>query len=226
MSFPCLSFTWELVAPGGYEAVDCGPGLVAVDGERPVNWRDGGLELWKRAWDLVRGSRDRQNAQVISTLDLRLDESTGDEWTFAEWFARWDSGPRAVIIDRLGLNRAGFGPKSVCSPGRATVKRPSIALEALERHGLGVVVFPSALLITTASEVPGFHEQKRLSGAVAEALHWGADRGDRFQTLPRWKRAKIVTQGGRAWGRPKRRADQASGRMVRQAIHGAKLAWK
>ena len=34
VSFPCLSFTWDLVAPSGYEAVDCGPGLVAVDGER------------------------------------------------------------------------------------------------------------------------------------------------------------------------------------------------
>ena len=31
VSFPCLSFTWELVAPGGYEAVDCGPGLVAAE---------------------------------------------------------------------------------------------------------------------------------------------------------------------------------------------------
>ncbi len=199
VSFPSLSFTWELVAPSRFQAVDCGPGLVAVDGERAVSWRTGGVELWKRAWDLLRGQPSHQYDEVISSLDLRLDESTGDELTFAEWFARWDSGPRAVIVDRLSLSRAGLGPKSVCSPSRPTAKRRSISLETLEQHGLGMAVLPSALVITTANEVSGFDEQKRYRGMVAEALLWGADRGDRFQSLPRWRgesSPRAATLGG------------------------------
>ena len=47
--------------------------------------------------------------ELMRSLDERLDESAGDELTFAEWFARWDSGPRAVIIDRLSLYRAWVG---------------------------------------------------------------------------------------------------------------------
>ena len=50
-----------------------------------------------------------------------------------------------------------------------------------------MVVLPSALVITTANDLPGFDEQNRYSTAVAEALLWGADRGDRFQSLPRWR---------------------------------------
>ncbi len=188
VSFPCLSFTWELLAPSEYEAVDCGPGLVAVDGERSTDWLSGGTELWNRAWNLVRGDRSRQERdQVISSLDQRLEESTGEEQTFAEWFSRWDRGPRAMIVDRVALSRAGFGPKSVCRPSRPTAKQPSISLETLEQQGLGVVLFPSAIVLTTASEASGLDEQERFGGAVAEALLWGADRGDRFQTVPRWR---------------------------------------
>ena len=73
VSFPCLSFTWELVAPSGYEAVDCGPGLVAADGEASVDWAPGGLELWRRGWELVRGAQSRPDDQVLSVLDERLD---------------------------------------------------------------------------------------------------------------------------------------------------------
>ena len=57
ISFPCLSFTWELVAPSSYEAVDCGAGIVAVDGEQSVDWALGGLDLWRRGWDLVRRAK-------------------------------------------------------------------------------------------------------------------------------------------------------------------------
>ena len=41
VSFPCLSFTWELAVPGGYEAVDCGPGLLAAQNEPAAGfgWR-------------------------------------------------------------------------------------------------------------------------------------------------------------------------------------------
>ncbi len=123
----------------------------------------------------------------MKSLDERLDESIGGELTFAEWFARWDSGPRALIVDRLSLSRAGFGPKSVCIPSRSPGKSPGISRETLDRLGLGLVVLPSAIVITSAIDLPYFDEWKGTSGAVAEALLWGADRSDRFQTLARWR---------------------------------------
>ncbi len=110
LTFPCLSFTWELVSSGGYEAVDCGPGLFAVGNEPSVGTTLGGLEMWRRAWELLPGAAgSRGSDEAIRSLDDRLGESGGDELTFAEWFARWDAGPRAVIVDRLSLYRAGFG---------------------------------------------------------------------------------------------------------------------
>jgi hypothetical protein len=187
VSLPCLSFTWELVAPRGYEAVDWGPGLVAARVERSVGWPDGGLELWRRGWELLRGPTDGMSDELMRSLDQRLDESAGGELTFAEWFSRWDSGPRAVIIDRISLCALGLGPKSVCNPGRRPGKRVGISLETLEQHGLALVVFPSALLITSAAELPYFDDRIRSSGAVAQALLWGADRGDRLETLPQWR---------------------------------------
>ena len=47
---------------------------------------------------------------TIGLLDERLVDLAGDELTFAEWFARWDAGSRAVIVDRLALPSR-FGPE-------------------------------------------------------------------------------------------------------------------
>ena len=135
----------------------------------------------------MRRAQSRPDDQVLSVLDERLDAASGEELTFAEWFARWDSGPRAVVVDRVALGRAGFGPKSLCIPSRPATKGRGISLETLEQHGLGMVMLESAIVITTATEVPGFDERKGLSAAVAEALLWGADRGDRFETVPRYR---------------------------------------
>ncbi len=188
VSFPCLSFTWELAVPGRYEAVDCGPGLLAAQNEPAAGFGgSGGAELWRMAEELLRGARHRGPDPTIGLLDERLVGLAGDELTFAEWFARWDAGSRAVIVDRLALYRAGLGPKSVCTPGRSTAKGASISLETLERHGLGLVVLPTALVITTTSERPGLEERNRLSAQVAEALLWGADRDDRFQSVARFR---------------------------------------
>ena len=189
ISFPCLSFVWDLVVPSGFEAVDHGPGLVALEDDESEGRPGYGFDLWNRAWEYLRGkgSRAADGAAVVSSLDERLAESTGDELTFAEWFTRWDSGPRPVIVDRVSLNRVGYGPKSACSPVRAPAKRRGISLETLDQYGLGLVVFPNALLITTTAELPRFDDQARWATLIAEALLWGADQGDRFQGLPRWR---------------------------------------
>jgi hypothetical protein len=187
ISFPCLSFGWDLIAPSEFKAVDCGPGLIAAPGDEPELWPGAGFRLWKRAWEYARGGSPRDHAEVYQALDTRLDESAGVELTFAEWFTRWDSGPRPLLVDRVALNREGFGPKSVFISSRAPQERRSVSLETLKQHGLGLAIFPNALVITTASQAPRFDEHVRWSSAIAEALVWGADRGDRLQGLARWR---------------------------------------
>ena len=48
-------------------------------------------------------------------------------------------------------------------------------------------MLPNSVVITTTSERPGIEERNRLSAQVAEALLWGADRGDRFQSVARFR---------------------------------------
>ena len=152
-------------------------------------WPGAGLGALEAAWDYLRGEASAASTQrSSSSLDARLDDLAGDELTFAEWFTRWDSGPRPLIVDRVALNRAGFGPKSVCTPSRASAERRSISLETLEQHGLGLVIFPNALVDHDGDRARRDSTTRtRWARAIAEALLWGADRGDRFQGLPRWR---------------------------------------
>ena len=89
-----------------------------------------------------------------------------------------------MIVDRLSLYRAGLGPKSVCTPSRSTAKGASISLETLERHGLGLVVLPSALVITTASELPGIRRAESLSARGCRSASVGC--GSRRSISERW----------------------------------------
>ena len=199
VSFPCLSFTWEVIAPLGWQAVDCGPGLVAVDRDSRTSWPDAGLNFWNRAWNFWERRGRNSDAEILSSLDDRLVDSTGEELTFAEWFTRWDSGPRPLIVDRVSLNRAGFGPKSICIPIRVKSDRRHISLATLEQHGLGLALFPNALVVTTAADLSRLEQRERWSGAIAEALLWGSDRTDRLETLPHWRgesSPRIAALGG------------------------------
>ena len=52
---PCLSFIWEIAAPSGWKATDCGAGLIANDRDDPADWPCGALGLWSPAWNSLRG---------------------------------------------------------------------------------------------------------------------------------------------------------------------------
>jgi hypothetical protein len=187
VAFPCLSFVWELVVPPGWEAGDAGSGWIANDGENRRDWPDASLGLWKPSWNFLRGPRREADAELFRALDDKLVDSASDELTFAEWFSRWDSGPRPILIDRVSLNFAGFGPKSLCVPSRKKAERRNVSLATLQQHGLAIVPFQNALLVTTAADRPKFEQPDRWEDVLGETLLWGSDRSDRFQTLPRWR---------------------------------------
>jgi hypothetical protein len=187
LSLPCLSFVWELITPPDWKAVDHGPGVIAGDREGNSGWPFAALGLRIRSWSFPWGRRAAHNLDWLRTLDDRLVDSISDEMTFAEWLSRWDSGPWPVVVDRLALSSAGFGPKSQCVPSRVKGERPEISLTTLRQYGLALVPLPNVLVITTEAEASKLEQRDRLSEAVAESLIWGSDRTDRFQALARWR---------------------------------------
>ena len=187
VGLPCLSFDWEVVTPCAWKATDCGSGWIANDRDNVWDWPDAPLGMWKPAWDLIRGRSGGENAELLRVLDHQLVDSAAAELTFAEWFTRWDSGPLPVVIDRVSLNSAGLGPRSQCVPSRVKAERRNVSLATLEQHGLAIVPFSNALLITTEMESSKFDQRDRWTQAIAESLLWGSDRTDRLQTLARWR---------------------------------------
>src|SRR5262249_27784923 len=133
IALPCLSFIWEIVTPPEWRPVDCGPGLSANDPKDPADWLSGPLGLWRPSLSFFRRRFAADVADRIRLLDERLDDVTADELSLAECFARWDSGPWPILIDRLALVSAGLGPRSTCAPRRVKSDRRSVSLATLQQ---------------------------------------------------------------------------------------------
>jgi hypothetical protein len=187
VALPCISFVWEIVTPPTWRATDPGSGLIAIDRRKAFAWPYNALALPTPAWNSLGGRASPHDEDVLRLLGDRLTDSVSADLTFAEWFSRCDSGPRPVVIDRVALSAAGLGPKSQFVPTIAKNGSRSAALATLERHGLALAPLQSVFLITTERELTGLESRDRWSDELAEALAWGSDRSDRFQTLGRWR---------------------------------------
>jgi hypothetical protein len=187
IAVPCLLFVWEVNAPQGWRASDSGLSWMASDRAGAGPWPSAALGLWKPAWDSLPGTSRHSDEELLSALDGSLANSISAELTLAEVFSRWDSGLRAVVVDRTALSSSGIGPRTLCVPGRAQVHGRHVSLATLEQHGLALVPFEDTLVITAAAVLPEFEPRIRWIRAIAESLAWGSDRTDRFQTVARWR---------------------------------------
>jgi hypothetical protein len=187
VGMPCLSFVWELLTPPGWAAVDPGSQWVAHDRAVHAHWPFGAL--WRyRPWSaLSSNDAPRVDPKLLAALNDRLPGPTRDELTFAEWFSRWDAGAVPVVVDRVCLDSAGVAPRSQCVLSHAASERGNISLTILKRHGLALVPAAGAVVITTDVEARRLARDDRRAQAVAEALAWGSDASDRFQTVARWR---------------------------------------
>ena len=103
------------------------------------------------------------------------------------------------MVDRASLSSAGFGPKSQCVPMSGTAPPRNVVMATLKQYGLALVPYPDVFVITTLAELPRLLARDRWGERIAEALVWGSDRTDRFQTIPRWRREpspKVVSASG------------------------------
>jgi len=188
VEMPCLSFIWEIVTPAGWEPADWGEALFAYDSTESANWPFDALGISMR-WSLWSWRRDSGGeSRLQKELDGRLTNSAADTMSFGEWFTRWDSGPRPVVVDRLSLDLAGLGPKSPCVLNSvANHDRSDISAATFRRNGLALVPVHDAWVITTEEKASEFEEGDRFREAVTETLIWGSDRTDRLQTVARWR---------------------------------------
>ena len=187
IALPCLSFVWEVVTSSAWRATDGGPGLIATDREELVGWPYAALGLPTPSWSRARAGGPRPGAEALRLVDDRLADSVSAELTFAEWFSRWDAGPWPVVVDRISLSSAGLGPKSQCVPTSSKAEPRNVVMATLQRYGLTLVPFRNVFVITTIAELPKLESREHWGEVIAEALVWGSDRTDRFQTLARWR---------------------------------------
>ena len=224
VALPCLSFVWEVVTSSAWRAADGGPGLIATDRDELSDWPYAALGLPTPLVELLHALRGRRPAaEALRLLDDRLADSVSAELTFAEWFSRWDAGPWPVVVDRIALGSAGLGPKSQCVPTSVKSSPRNVVMATLKQYGLTLVPFSDVFVITTEAELPRLESRDRWGERFAEALVWGSDRTDRFQTVARWRgeHSPRLVVGERGRGR---RSDQAAARMVGLEVRGAELA--
>lgn len=193
LDVPCLSFTWEVVAPAGWRTLDPGAGLVADDPDAAYGWPLAALGLSLLHWPTLgmRGWDDGHDGLgTIMLLDSEVHQPGPPPRTLAEWFGRWEASPWPIVVDRLALESAGLGPRTP----RVEDRTSSTSLMDLRRQGLTAVMIGDALVITTEAERSRFARTSPWRDAIGEALAWGRDRSDRFQTVERW-RGEVTTGG-------------------------------
>ena len=195
-SLPYLALRWELLVPEPWTAADQGSKLVRTD-PTPVL---APLERLLGSWRAPRGRspsvrRSALDVETLRALDRRVADTRNEEVTLLEWLTRWDAGPTPLVIDRMTLDFAGWGPRSRIIPSRNERSPEGAARAALRPLGLTVVPLGGALLVTTLAEAPdrsgGPLEQLGARAAweqrVHEAIAWGADASDRFQSIAQWR---------------------------------------
>jgi hypothetical protein len=184
---PCLSFSWEVIAPPSWRPTYHGAGLLANDFKPLSNWPLGPLGLGETAWPGGNHPSHAPSQEALRRFDKELSSTSLGDLTFAECFTRWDSGQSPLIIDRLAMSDTGHGPMSRCLPVRGGAEGQGASRRTLEQYGLRLVAVDAGLVITSRSEAarPGAAQSWELP--VGEAVLWGADRSDRFQSVPRWR---------------------------------------
>ncbi|WP_145268913.1 hypothetical protein [Tautonia plasticadhaerens] len=204
-SIPCLSFSWRLAMPGNRLVESVGPSLRSMD---PGPDRRGilpGLEDGRlsEAGEVERAMLDR--------LDEQASTRPPDGRPIGRVLASWDVGRWPLVVDRAALESRGIGPETPLPalPGAGAAapadRRPTgTARRGLSPLGLLIVPIDTVLLVTTLDDAPRFPPTPLAGGAsqsswiraVREAVTWGADRSDRFQSVEHWRSASRPSSPG------------------------------
>jgi hypothetical protein len=226
-SLPCLAFTWNVAVADARTADSRGSALVNADPGRVPNdpaapWSRRALGDWP---DLVK-ARPRplsSSAALLRELDARARATPAQETTLGELLARWDAGRLPLIVDRIALASAGWGPQSRYLPPRLDPKTIDAARACLFPLGLTVQPLGNVLLVSSAKEAEAiarrFEDEPSVGRALVTALTQGAGPSDRLQSVARWRGEP--TPEPSATG-PTIDAPLAEGRRV---LHSVAVGW-
>ena len=184
VSLPCLAFSWGLQLPADL-AVGTVQGGLAPTGSTA------GIGAKTTAADRA----------AIREMDERCRRIPPDGLSLSSWLTRLDAGRTPIVVDRHGLEVAGWGPRTPLVAPRDR-PRSSPASETFASLGLsvgargGVVVVGAGAMATDLSEE-----------AVNLAATTGQDEVDRLQSVARWRGESTP---GPVGDRPRRSAGETS----------------
>ena len=204
-SMPCLSLSWELIVPERWSVASWGaalnpddpalaePGLIARLTGGKTSW-----VLSRTRWLLASpaGSGESRRSEAFRDLDERVAADHIEEISLGEWLTRLDAGREPLIVDRTALLKAGWEPRSRITPPHGEPAHPVSAREAFRSLGMSAARVGPAVLLSTLEDVPPFlsddstaaHSKRvRWESALREAVVWGSDASDRFQSIARWR---------------------------------------
>ncbi|AMV37126.1 hypothetical protein [Planctomyces sp. SH-PL62] len=210
---PCLSFSWELILSPGLTLDEAGPGFVVDSTEPRPPWPFGSLGVARWRWPGERAAMRLPREDVLRRLDESLGEAPTEDLTLAEAFIRWDAGAEPLIVDRSALAAEGFGPRSRYTPAPTPVDAAGgpKSLAALQSRGLVLLLVDDALLVTSRRAAGPLSGSATWRSAVAEAILWGADATDRFQSSTRWRGESTPIDSTPTNSAPADRRGRASG---------------
>ncbi len=192
-SMPCLSFVWEVLAPEPWRVDDPTPGLVATDPRPASAWPERLLGVRPSTWSRPDRRHSEAEAEaMLAQLDRAPADLTPGETRLGDWLLRLDAGRWPIVVDRLAMQSAGWGPAgriNLAAAGTGPIRSPSVILQAM---GLAAVPYEAGILITTRAESPARPVEDRPRAgsrdfALREATSDGADPSDRFQSAARWR---------------------------------------
>lgn len=177
LSMPCLAFIWELnLAPDAVVApVGASPALVLSRNAPPL--------LTDRFERWVHGEESRAiNANESAGLERLAKWREDPPETLAELIGRYDSGAQPILVDRLALRNAGWGPRAsiVSGQGGATALT---SLDWLNGHDLRIGRRGGYFILTTRTALPEIAVKK---SALDQAVAMGSDPSDRFRSFSLW----------------------------------------
>ncbi len=148
-------------------------------------------------FDYFSGSRGRASQSSLSDTSeidriARSAFETSSRILLGDMLKKWDEGSAPIVVDRTALAELGLGPKSTISAPRSS--RRSIAETGATRDAANAILaearmiaipIPGAILVTSKRSA---YEIDLLGGRrrVVDAVGWGADSLDRYQSLARW----------------------------------------
>ena len=184
---PCLSFSWELSLPSGERVDDPGPGFTVEAAEPRPAWPFEALGLARWRWPGERSAVRTPREEAVRRLDELLGEAPSEDLTFAGLFTRWDAGPSPLVIDRSALADEGVDPRARCGASATIGRSASRSVQTLQRRGLTMTMVDDVLVVTSRRAATSPSGPATWRAAVAEALLWGEDAADRFQSAARWR---------------------------------------